>query len=91
MFERRTCAAQNETGITIAKAIKTGFKKSLESSTQMFFALAPNTFRIHISLLRFSARKEDNPNSPRQEMKIAMQPNSVAVKLTEFHSSNLFW
>src|SRR5665213_366237 len=45
--------------------------KSFDNKLHRFKTVAPNTFRIPISLIRCSATNDDKPNKPMQEIKIA--------------------
>src|SRR6188474_2763955 len=51
--------------------IDTSNTKSFDNICHIVDTPAPITLRMPISLVRCSATKDDNPNSPRQEMKIA--------------------
>jgi hypothetical protein len=59
-------------GQAITMATNTHFEKSLNSWNVTNETLAPKTFRIQISLVRFSVMKEERPNKPKQEIKMAM-------------------
>jgi len=54
------------------KLTKTRLVKSLQSIITRFPTEAPITFRIPNSLVLLSAVKEAKPNSPKQEIRIAM-------------------
>ncbi len=71
---------RNDTGVAITIAIQTSFINSLETSAIMFATVAPNTFRIPISLERCSAVNAAKLNKPRQEIIIAMKANTKIKK-----------
>ena len=64
--------ANQATGDAIRIAMATNFKNSFDNNETMLPTLAPNTFLTPISLIRCSALKAARPNSPRQEINIAM-------------------
>ncbi len=51
----------------------TSIKKSFESSCTILLTLAPNTFLIPISFMRWVMANADSPNKPKQAIKIARQ------------------
>src|SRR5512140_2558775 len=51
-FFSHTCMPHHATGNASRDAINTSFKKSFDSMATIFPALAPNTFRTLISLIR---------------------------------------
>jgi hypothetical protein len=55
------------------------FKKSFDSIVVILWTLAPNTFRIPISLVLCSAMKADKANKPRQAMIIASTEKLVNI------------
>ena len=69
-------------GIDIINAIKINFKKSVERIDTMLLTEAPNTLRMPISFVLFSADKTDNPNKPIQEIKMV---NMALNKMICFH------
>ena len=69
--------AYQATGKAITAAIKTNFKKSFDNSVTICGTLAPNTLRTPISLTLCVMVKADNPNKPKQAIKIAMHENIV--------------
>src|SRR5882762_910749 len=71
------CIPKYEAGTAMTNAMTINFKKSFESKMTISSTDAPMTFRIPISFIRCSAVKVANPNSPRQEMKIATTEKAV--------------
>ena len=51
--------------------------KSLDNNKIICLILAPSAFRIPISLVLLSAVNEANPNSPRQEIRIATNEEGI--------------
>ena len=45
--------------------------KSFDNNVTIFITEAPSTFRTPIPFVRCAVAKSDNPNNPRQAMKIA--------------------
>ena len=58
-------------GTAITLDISTNFKKSLDSSRNIFGTEDPSTLRIPISFVRWAAVNEAKPKSPREATKIA--------------------
>ena len=66
-------------GQAIIFDIKIGLKNSLESNNVTLDIVAPNTFLMPISLVRFSVMKNDNPKIPRLEMIIANKAKAFMI------------
>jgi len=62
-------------GQAIRLEIRTHLRASQENRVMICQNLAPRAFLIPISLVRFSAIKEDKPYNPRQDRKIDSTAN----------------
>src|SRR3982751_2893633 len=69
--------AHHPTGSEMMEAMTTSSKKSLDRSVTILFTLAPKTFRMPISFIRWDIAKAERPSNPRQAMKIAMHAKMV--------------
>ena len=66
-------------GEAITIAMNTILIKSTDNNFTMLNTEAPSTFRIHISLMRCSASKADNPNNPRHAISIAITVKQLTI------------
>ena len=66
-------------GQATIEASATSFRKSSDNNLTMLLVLAPSTFRIPISRMRWVMVNADNPNRPRQAMKMAMLAKMVKM------------
>ncbi len=66
-------------GVAISMATKTILIKSLDNNPTMLITDAPSTFLTPISLNRCSAANADNPNNPRQAIRIAITVNLQTI------------
>ena len=57
----------------------TSFRKSVERSATIVLTLAPRTFLIPISFIRWLMAKAESPNKPRHAMNMAMQAKMVKI------------
>src|SRR5688500_1946083 len=74
----------HDNGTANTKAISDNHTYCLLSRMKMEDIPAPNTFRIPISFVRFTALMPANPNKPMQEVKMA---NPVARPVMLIHRS----
>src|SRR6516164_7416808 len=77
-FISHLCIRNQDKGTEIRKDMITRLTNSLDNNRQRLKTEAPNTLRIPISLIRFSAVKEAMPNNPRQLIKMAKHAKAEA-------------